>query len=116
MGIRLKRVNAYGAKFYLEDSKEELARLGEAFSGDVYEENENYYEDDDIVPFLEEVVFNDTSVEIVWFGNTVCDTKSDPMGIIISPKTEEDKKLLKDALSKINKEIQLTEHQEIKIG
>jgi len=116
MGIHTKTVNSYGAKFYLEDSEEELARLGEAFSGDVYEENENYYDEEDIVPFLEEVVFNNTSVEIVWFGNTVCDTKSDPMGIIISPKTEEDKKLLQNALSKINKEMQLTEHQEIKIG
>ncbi len=117
MGIHTQMINAYGAKFYLDDeSEEKLARLGESFSGDVYTDFNIYYDDEDIVSFLEEVVFKNTSIDIVWFGNMVCDTNSDPMGIIISPKTEDDKIALKKALLQINSDVSLKDHQEIVIG
>lgn len=103
MGIRTKVVNVYGVKYDLDayndkvrtESENELIEFGKAL-GKNYSDYPLYYDDEDLIQFLEEVVISESKefgygndLEIVFYGNTVCDTRSEPFGIILHPKTHE---------------------------
>lgn len=130
MGIHTKAVNVYGAKYDLDayndrvrtESVEELIKLGQAL-GKNYIDYPSYYDDDDIVQFLEEVVIDETKefgygndLEIISYGNTVCDTRSNPFGIILHPKNYEAQEFLKELLVKIGSNKRLGQHSEVEIG
>lgn len=130
MGIRTKAVNVYGVKYDLDayndrvrtESENELIKLGQTL-GKNYSDYPLYYDDEDLITFLEEVVISETQefgygndLEMLFYGNTVCDTTSDPFGIILHPKTHEAQEFLKELLVKIGSNKRLGQHSEVEIG
>lgn len=130
MGIRTKVVNVYGVKYDLDayndevrtESENELIEFGKAL-GKNYSDYPLYYDDEDLIQFLEEVVISESKefgygndLEIVFYGNTVCDTRSEPFGIILHPKTHESQEFLKEVLVKIGSNKILGQHSEVEIG
>lgn len=123
MGIRTNRVDAFGVKYDLDgynervktESVNELIKIAEAM-GKNYIDYPLYYDDEDILAFLEEEAFDDKDIDMVYYGNTVCDTHSDPFGIILEPKTKEAQEYLKSILTKIGSNKRFGQHSEINIG
>lgn len=54
--------------------------------------------------------------KIIKIKYTVCDTRSDPFGIILHPTTHEAQEFLKELLVKIGSNKRLGQHSEVEIG
>ena len=126
MGQSSEIIKAFGVKYILseydydiKDTIKELVNLYEYITGKKIPEEERTFildEDDwgDIVPdFLEELeCYHDMTIH--HFGNMICDTRSEPSGIIIDPENNFD--LLKNALNSIGSSKIMKNHTEICIG
>ena len=99
-----------------------LIELGKVL-GKNYSDYPLYYDDEDLTQFLEEEVISevkefgyDNDLEIVSYGNTVCDSRSEPFGIILHPKTHEAQEFLREVLVRIGSNKRLGQHSEVEIG
>ena len=117
MGIQTKVENVYGVKYDMDsyndrvrtESKSELIKIAEEL-GKIFDED-----NDDIMVFLEEEVLPD-DIDIIYYGNTICDTRSNPFGIILHPQNQEAEDFLKQILIKIGSNRKFGQHSEVRIS
>lgn len=124
MGIYSESINVYGVKYDLDayNNKVKTESINELLK--ICEILDKPCDDvDDILDFLEDEVFteikefgNGDDIDIVLYGNTVCDTRNDPFGVILHTKTQEAEQCLKQILTKIGSNKKFGQHSEIYTG
>ena len=115
MGIGYKIVKGTGIKFLITQEISELIRIVRYFVNTDEEKADynQYYSGNENMLILEMLeVFLPESIEIKFFGNSVCETNSNPQGVMLVGNVDEIANIIRDL--KLNKHIQNLE--EIYIG
>jgi hypothetical protein len=106
MGIHTEAVTGTGIKFYLKDEIETLKRIVQHFinTNEKREEYNQYYRGQEEYLILEMLeVFLPESLSIKFFGNSVCETRSNPQGVMLCDDVETITNIINDF--NLNKQI-----------
>jgi bifunctional DNA-binding transcriptional regulator/antitoxin component of YhaV-PrlF toxin-antitoxin module len=116
MGQCTEIVKGRGVKYNISpyNKKEERESLDE-LKKILFEVTSEEIPDDEVMECLE-ILEMDYNIVIRYFGNMICDSQSNPSGLILSPSNKEANKFLEDVLKKINSKRKIEEYSEIKIS
>lgn len=121
MGISNKAIKCIGVRYDLDafndkvrtGSLEELLKIyKEVMSTDVLPD----WCEGDIISAFDEEVFDESGMELTQYGNSICDTKNNPFGIILTTNTTDSVEYLNYILTKIGSSRKIGEHCEISIS